>query len=236
MKLEMSGVFSTLVIFTSLFLALPTHADNAGLLQSLFKRISPARSGLASELSPQHKDITSRLIGQGLVRTVKVRHDFTPFLNLADNIDPETAEKISSLIDFKINGYSIKKPDENGNSETIIPVRIDQPIKIEISLNRWNATSLLNVAKSKTALPSWSDSSLMKFLNCMSFHITYQRPLDKENTEYCLSNLICEQEDLAQLISEPNPDMIYALAKKYGQPGWLLDFSLNLPEIKPIES
>src|SRR5260221_12636166 len=109
MKLEISGAFSTLILFASLTLASFAQANNAGLLQGLFKRISPARAGIASELSPQHKDITSRLLGKGLMRTVKVHNDFTPFLKLADDMDVATAEKISGLIDFSINGYSIKK-------------------------------------------------------------------------------------------------------------------------------
>lgn len=234
MKLEMNGVFSTLILFVSLSWAALAQANNAGLLQGLFKRIAPAQSGIASELSPQHKDITSRLIGKGLMKTVKVHNDFTPFLKLADDMDPDTAEKISSLIDFSINGYSIKKENANSNGYTIIPVRVDKPIQIEVALNRGNATSLLEVAKTKTTLPSWSDSSFMRLLNLVSFRITYARPLDKETEDYYLSNLICEQDDLAQLISDPKADTFYTLAKKYGQPGWF-DISINLPTIKPIE-
>ena len=234
MKLEISSVFTTLVLFTSFTMAPFAHANSAGYLQSLLKRFSPARGGIASELSPQHKDITSRLMSQGLMRTVKVHHDFTPFLKLSDFIDPETAEKISGLVDFSINGYSIKKQHTNQNSYTLVPVRIDQPITIEVALNRGNATSLLEVAKSKAELPSWSNSSFMKLLDLVSFRITYKRPLDRENNEYYLSNLICEQEDLAGLISEPTSDGIYSLAKKYGHPGWF-NINIDLPEIQ-IES
>ncbi|CAN5177973.1 hypothetical protein BH09DEP1_BH09DEP1_7410 [soil metagenome] len=234
MKLEIRSAFSTLVLLTSLFDASFAQANSARYLQSLFKRMSPARAGIASELSPQHKDITSRLMSQGLMRTVKVHHDFTPFLKLSDFMDPETAEKISGLVDFSINGYSIKKKDANANPYTLIPVRIGQPITIEVALNRGNATSLLEVAKSKATLPSWSDSSLMKLLDLVSFRITYKRPLDKENSDYYLSSLICEQEDLANLISEPTSDAFYSLAKKYGHPGWF-DINIDLPEIQPIE-
>lgn len=241
MKLEISGVFSALAIFIALSLAQVTHADNMGLLQSLFKRISPARSALvASEVSPQHKDLTSRLISKGLVRTVKVHHDFTPFLNLSDNIDPETAEKISGLIDFTVNGYPIKKQEKNSSGYTLIPVRYDQPLQIEMALNRGNATSLLEIIKknAKTqgvALPSWSESRLMGLLNLVSFRFLFERPLDKETEDYFLSVILCEQNDFAQLISEPSADSFYSLAKKYGQPG-LLDFSFNLPRIEPIQS
>lgn len=235
MKSEISGAFSALVIFTLLSLTLGVHADNTGLLQSLFKRISSARSGLAAELPPQHKDITSRLMGKGLMKTIKVHHDFTPFLNLSDFIDSETAEKISNLIDFSINGYAIKKQSAYSDGYTIVPVRTDQPIKIEVALNRGNATSLLEVAKAKTALPAWSSYSFMKLLNLMSFRITYERPLDKETEDYYLSNLLCEQEDLESLISAPTSDAMISLAKKYGSPGWF-DISINLPQIKPIES
>lgn len=235
MKLEMNGVFSTLILFVSLTLAPLAQADNTGLLQSLFKRISPTRSGIASELSPQHKDITSRLIGQGLMRTIKVHHDFTPFLKLSDCIDANTAEKISNLVDFSINGYTIKKNDTNSNDYTIIPVRTDQPITIEVTLNRGNATSLLEVAKSKADLPSWSDSSFMRLLDLISFRITYQRPLDKDNNEYCLSNLICEQTDLAGLINQPSPDALVSMLRKHGHPGWF-DININLPQIEPIEA
>lgn len=234
MKLEMNGVLSTLILFASLALAPFAQANNAGLLQGLFKRIAPARSGIASELSPQHKDITSRLIGQGLMKTVKVHNDFTPFLKLADDMDPDTAEKISGLIDFSINGYSIKKANANSHGYTIIPVRVDKPIQIEVALNRGNATLLLEVAKTKTTLPAWSDSSFMRLLNLVSFRITYERPLDKETEDYYLSNLICEQNDLAELISNPNSKTLYSLATKYGQPGWF-DISINLPTIKPLE-
>lgn len=231
MKLEISSVLSTLVLFTLFTMASFAHANNAGYLQSLLKRFSPTRGGIASELSPQHKDITSRLMSQGLMRTVKVHHDFTPFLKLSDSIDPEMAEKINGLVDFSINGYSIKKQPANPNSYTLIPVRVDQPITIEVALSRGNATSLLEVAKSKTNLPAWSNSSFMKLLDLVSFRITYKRPLDKENTDYFLSNLICEQEDLANLISEPTSDALYSLAKKYGHPGWF-DINIDLPTIK----
>lgn len=232
MKLEIRNVLGALVLFTSLSLASSAHADNTSYLKSLFKRLSPARSGIASELSPQHKDITSRLIGQGLMRTVKVHNDFIGFLNLSDFMDPVTAEKISELIEFSINGYAIKK--KNASGYTIIPVRQDQPIKIEIALNRGNATLLLEIIKSKVALPSWTDSSLMQLLNLMSFRITYERPLDRENNEYFLSNFICEQEDLANFISEPAPDALMGLVKKHGSPGWF-DINIDLPRIKPIE-
>lgn len=235
MKLEMNGVFSTLTLFATLSLASVTQANNAGLLQSLFKHITPAGSGIASELSPQHKDITSRLFGKGLVRTIKVHDDIPLFLQLSDFINTKTAEQISGLVDFSVNGISIKKKNTNSNGYTIIPVRIDQPITIEIMLNRGNATSLLKVAKTKTTLPAWSDSSFMRLLDLVSFRITYERPLDKETEDYYLSNLICEQDDLAQLISDPKSDTLYYLAKKYGQPGWF-DISINLPQIKTLES
>jgi hypothetical protein len=234
MKLEMNGVLSTLILFASLALAPFAQANNAGLLQGLFKRIAPARSGIASELSPQHKDLTSRILGQGLMRMIKVHDDFPSFLKLSDFINTETAEQISGLVDFSINGHSIKKKDINSNGYTIIPVRINQPITIEIMLNRGNATSLLEVAKTKATLPSWADSSFMRLLNLVSFRITYERPLDKETEDYYLSNLICEQNDLAELISNPNSKTLYSLATKYGQPGWF-DISINLPTIKPLE-
>lgn len=235
MKLEMNGVFSTLMLFVSLTCASLAQANNAGLLQGLFKRIAPAQSGIASELSPQRKDLTSRLLGKGLMRMIKVHDDFPSFLKLSDFINTETAEQISGLVDFSINGHSIKKKDTNSNGYTIIPVRIDQPITIEIMLNRGNVTSLIEVAKTKTKLPSWSDSSFMRLLDLVSFRITYERPLDKNNNEYCLSNLICEQENLASLISEPTSDALITMLKQHGHPGWF-DISINLPQIKPIES
>ena len=56
------------------------------------------------------------------MRTIKVHHDFTPFLKLSDCIDANTAEKISDLVEFSINGYSIKKDDTRSNGYTVIPV------------------------------------------------------------------------------------------------------------------
>lgn len=237
MKLEISGVFSTLALYSALSFAVPTHA-NLGLFQSLFKRISSARCGLASEVSTQHKDLTNRLLSQSLVKTVKVHHDFTPFLKLSDNLDAETAEKISGLIDFTVNGFPIRKTDISANAYTLIPVRQDQPLIIEMSINRGNVSSLLEIIKNNAknqgvALPSWSESRLMRILNYFSFRVNFERPLDKETEDYFLSVILCEQNDFAQLISEPNADSIYALAKKYGQPG-LFDFSLNLPRIEPV--
>lgn len=235
MKSEISGKRSVLALFTLLLLASTIHAENGGLLQCLMSRISPAHSGLASEVSTQHKEITRRLIGKGLMRTIKVHHDFTPFLELSDFIDANTAEKISNLVDFSINGYEIKRGNVTGESFTIIPVRADKPIKIEVALNRGNATSLLQVAKTKATLPPWSNSSFTKLLDLMSFRMTYERPLDKEIEDYYLSSLLCEQEDLAQLISQPTSDALYTLVKKHGSPGWF-DICINLPQIKPIDS
>lgn len=239
MKSEISGTWSLVALFTLLSLTASAE-ENGGLVQSLMKRISSTRSGLASELSPQHKDLTSRLVGKGLMKTVKIHNDFVPFLNCSDAMDPITAEKINGLIEFSVNGYPLKKHANNSDSYTLIPVRYDQPLQIQMSLNRGNATSLLDILKNKAKtqgvhLPSWTDSRFMNLINLVSCHFIFERPLDRETEDYFLSVILCEQEDFAQLISDPTTDMFYDLAKKYGQPGWF-DISFNLPRIKPIDS
>ncbi len=99
-------------------------------------------------------------------------------LELGD-IEPELAEKIAGLVSFSVNGYTIPtasaKKNNNANFFTIIPVRVGQPLTIEMAIHRGNATALLDLAKTKTTLPGWSNSSLVNPLDLFSSRITYNR-------------------------------------------------------------
>lgn len=242
MKLAISSKWSAFIVFSMLFLAAPLFATT-GMLQCLFKHISPAQSGLAAEISPQHKDLARRIVEKEKsldFKIVKVHNDLTPFLKLSDSLDEASAEQISGLIDVSVNGYPIKKVESSPQGYTLIPVRYDQPLQIEVSLGRGHATSLLEVVKSRAKtqgveFPSWTDSRFMHLLNLVSFRFTFDRPLDKETEEYFLSVILCEHEQLEKIISQPTPDSVYALAKKYGRPGWF-DICIDLPQVKPIES
>lgn len=234
MKLEINRALSTVSLFLFLSWATTATAQDS-ILQSLIKRISPTSDALASESSLQKPQLANR--GKKLFKNVRIYNNFNDFLKLSPKIDEEMAEKLAGFVDFKVNGFSIAKPKTSDEMVfTWVPVQLNQPMKIEMALNRWFATSLVALAKSKKLqMPQWTNSRFMNLLDLLALHISYERSLETDPGDmYFIADLICEQKKLTEVINEPKSDTVINLVKDYGRPRLLeFDISISLPRVEP---
>lgn len=232
MKQEMSRALSTVNLFLFLSLAHTATAQES-ILQSLVKRISPTSDALASESSLQQKHLAHHLAGRTLFKNVKIYNNFSDFLSLSNHIDEDMASKLANFVEFKVNGFPIAKPKSPEQlAYTWVPLQLNKPMKIQMTFNRWYASSLLSLIKSKVALPNWTSSRLVTLLDLVSLDISYERSLESTpDDEYFIADIICQNNTITKIINEPKSDSVYDLVKNYGSPGFF-NLTINLPRVE----
>ena len=174
MKQEISRALSTVSLFLFLTGAHTAPAQDS-ILQSLVKRMSSTSDALACESSLQQKHLAHHLAGRTLFKNVKIYNNFSDFLSLSNHIDEDMASKLANYVEFKVNGFPIAKPQSPDQmAYTWVPLQLNKPMKIQMTFNRWYASSLLSLVKAKVALPSWTSSRLVTLLDLLSLDICYE--------------------------------------------------------------
>ena len=110
-----------------------------------------------------------------------------------------------------VNGYTLPS-----NKDINIPLRTDQPAKISIIIKRGQIASLLTLAKTKTPMPDWLNSSwVATLLNILMFQITFECKIDQSDLSevHYIAELICQQDALVPVINNPTSETITNLIK-----------------------
>ncbi len=178
------------------------------------------------------KHLAHHLAGRTLFKNVKIYNNFSDFLSLSNHIDEDMASKLANYVEFKVNGFPIAKPQSPDQmAYTWVPLQLNKPMKIQMTFNRWYASSLLSLVKAKVALPSWTSSRLVTLLDLLSLDICYERSLEATpDDEYFIADIICQNSTITKIINEPKSDSVYDLVKNYGTPGFF-NLSINLPRV-----
>lgn len=217
-------------IFNILALAsAPVAVANPGYIQALLSKIV-SKNTIAGEISLHEKHFKNGSLTSNLIKPVKFHNDFSDFLNLSDNLDPELIQKIMDCVVITVNGYALPS-----NRDINIPLRTDHPVKISIIVKRGQIASLLALAKTKAPVPDWLNSSwVTTLLNILMFQITFECKIDQSDLSevHYIAELICQQDALVPVINNPTSETISNLVKSnLAWPEWL-NVSIDLPQVK----